>query len=639
MEELNGEIYKIINNIVSIKDSTEVRNGVKFGDVIWDFTDQKNERKNSIPNSRMKFKWLEIEKKLGKTMTQDLKFLTYFIIIAPSIFGFGSSCKIQTWQPRIIKTCNVIEEILITEQLNKDFKEEINTFCLGDLKLKKFQDIVIHATRINDLKIILKAITNPYIQRYFLKPVNWTVADVANLNLSTLPKGNFKELASTPLDEQFYIEIIKQVTRDIVKFKSAMRMPIRTTLTKVIEQSIVAEALDYNFQAAFKCYVEILERDRLYSLKRGKRGSNSANLRRKFPIEFKISVADFNAYIKNIHSASIIAILLFTGVRYSELISLKKGCIQKRNDVYVMKGTVTKHRSESLPSDIDEWVAIPIVRDAIEILECIQTLTKNTYLVAPLRGVYLDQKDLPLSIQGLNKILNLYILNNSSANSKLEKFAKNMQLNKITTHRLRHSLAQQLVRGRLGLPYISYHFKHVNSAVVAYNQVSNVTLGYGGISKEVLHSATSLRSAKKELFEQIYSPNAVVAGGGNAQEFMKRKTEYFQGLMVNDEEVEDIIEDLQEQSLPFLDVGLGYCGGRKDIVLQDGTKQAPPCIGQLKCNPVDCGNAVIPKSKVPIWKKVHDDAVKKLNDESYAYLEVELKEIIGRAERVINHFR
>lgn len=639
MEHLNNEIYEIINNLALIDEDTEVKHGVRFGDAIWDFTDANNERKNSVPKGRLMFKWVEIENKIGKAMVQDIKVLTYFIIIAPSLFGFASSQKIQTVQMQIIKICNVIEEILIQEQLNTGFNIEIDILRLGDLKLKSFQEIPIHTTRINNVKNILKAMANSYVQPYLLKRVTWSVADVEKFDFIALPKEKLKEIASMPLSEGFYIEIIKQVTSDIVHFKLAMNMPVNTTITKAIEQTIYSNTLPYDVETAFDAYLEILESDRIYSLQRGKRSNISGNLRKKFKQRFNINVSDFNALIKRVHAASIVAILLFTGVRYSELISLKKGCIEKRNDVYVMKGTVTKHKSDSLPSEIDEWVAIPIVRDAIEILECIQVLTKNSYLVAPLRGVYLDQKDLPISNNGLSELLNIYVVNGAESNEALAKFTENMKVNKITPHRFRHSLAQQLVRGKLGLPYISYHFKHINSAVVAYNRVSNVTLGYGGISREIVNSATSYQAAKKELFEQIYSPGAVVAGGGNANDFMKRKTEYFQGLMVNDEEVDDIIEDLKDQSLPFLDVGLGYCGGRKDIELPDGSKQAPPCIGQLKCNPVDCGNAVIPKSKVPIWKKVYDDAVAKLNDESFAYMEIELKEIVGRAEKVLNHFR
>lgn len=636
----NEKLFDAIRNEnLVVHDLTEIKKGVKFGDDIWDFTNDRNERTNSVPKSRLIFKWDEMKTLIGKRMVRDLKVLIYFLIIAPSLFGLNSNYKITTLHGKVTKICHIIKEIILKEQMRIGLNENYELFSFGDLTLNQFQEIKIPKSNVNDIKMVLKYMANSYIQKYFVKPVQWNMADIKNLYFLVLPKNTNQESSSKPLEEKLYIELIKLVTVDIVSFKSGMKMPIATTVTSELKEKLIVSQDIFDIDDAFNCYLEILEKDRLYSIKKGKSLHDSTTLRKKFTQRFGVNIQWFNTFLKNIQAASIMTILLFTGVRYSEIISLKKGCIQKRNDVYVMKGTVIKHRSENLPSDIDEWVAIPIVRDAIEVLECLQKVNNNSYLISSLKGVYLNQKDLPFSIVGLTKILNKYMERNSETNDVLKKYMLDFKANKITTHRFRHSLAQQLVRGKLGLPYISYHFKHINSAVVAYNRVSNVTLGYGGISKEIVNSAKSYQSAKKELFEQIYSPDAVVAGGGNAKEFMKRKTEYFQGLMVNDEEIVDIIEDLKDQSLPFLDVGLGYCGGRKDIELPDGSKQAPPCIGQLKCNPVDCGNAVIPKSKVPIWKKVYDDAIAKLNDESFAYMEVELKEIVGRAEKVLNHFR
>src|SRR5690606_30399394 len=128
------------------------------------------------------------------------------------------------------------------------------------------------------------------------------------------------------------------------------------------------------------------------------------------------------------------------------------------NDVYLLKGTVIKNKSDLLPTDIDEWVAIPIVRDAVEVLELFQRFTYNSYIVSPLRTVYLNQKDLPMSPNAISEALNLYLVVSKERNVALHKYA-NQPEHKITIHRLRHTLARQLIRGRLGLPYISYHLK------------------------------------------------------------------------------------------------------------------------------------------------------------------------------------
>jgi len=428
------------------------------------------------------------------------------------------------------------------------------------------------------------------------------------------------------------------VTVDLISFKKANKLGVNSKVTPRMLSEIEEKNYDFDVAEAFDDYIHIRQKEKEYAIKSGNRYNTTKIHRNRFVKKYGISVQKFYEEMINVQRAAIMAILLFTGVRYSELTSFKGSCIMKRNFVYVLKGTVIKSRSDSLPTDIDEWVAIPIVRDAVDVLEQFQRFTFNSHIVASLRSVYLNQKDVPLSLNGVSENLNMYVRTSAKKNSSLEKYVDKLE-HKITIHRLRHTLAQQLIRGRLGLPYISYHLKHINSAVSAYNSISNVTLGYGGISKEILNSAKQYNSAKKELMDEIYHPNSVVAGGKNANEFTKRKKEYFQGLMVDDTEIDDIIENLKSQSLPFLDVGLGYCGGRKDIVLQDGTKQPPPCIGHLKCNPVDCGNAVIPKSKLPIWRQVYQDTVNKLEDDAFKYMELELKETLKRAEHVITHFQ
>ncbi|MFD1030802.1 site-specific integrase [Metaplanococcus flavidus] len=625
-----------------IDENTYLTNECKFGDGEWDFSSNANERRNSVSVSKLKFNWDSMAEAIGDGFVSDLKVLTYLLLFVPEIFKRNAtkhnSLKINTVSLMIKKMGSVVEEIIISQQKEVNAHSFMFATCFGELSLKDFEKIPIHSTRVADVKRLLKYLSNPLIQKYLIHRVKWNTADVKTLNIVNLPKSDVKEVSSTPIEDELYMTLIKQVTIDIISFKKSMKLNVHSKVTPNMLTEIDKKAYGFDVANAFEDYIKMRTQDREYALKRGTRQANTKTIRINFKRKYGISVQAFYEEMINGQRAAILAILLFTGVRYSELISLKGNCILKRKDVYVIKGTVIKHKSDLLPTDVDEWVAIPIVRDAVEVLEQFQRFTFNSYIVSPLRTVYLNQKDLPMGPNAISEALNLYLETSKERNDTLLKYAGQPD-HKITIHRLRHTLARQLIRGRLGLPYISYHLKHINAAVVAYNRTSNVTLGYGGISNEILNSAKQYHGAKEELIQEIYHPNAIVAGGRNANEFTKRKKEYFQGLMVDDAEIDDIITDLKNQSLPFLDVGLGFCGGRKDIVLEDGTKQPPPCIGQLKCNPVDCGNAVIPKSKLPIWKKVHQDTVTKLEDDQFNYMELELKEVLKRAEYVINHFQ
>lgn len=618
------DLNTVVSNEFQINDDIVINGKCKYGDDIWDFTDTSNIRKNAVNDSKLKFNWEGIMLRIGKKITEELKILTYFILFAPSIFGKSNTNKVNTVHYAILTLVYVIEKI----QIDYQEKSGINSLNfienIGDIKINDLKAVVIPPSNVNTIKLTLTYLSNPLLQKYLLNPVKWNEYDIKKIKFITSSKNTNQENSAKPIDEKLYIEMIKKFTTDIVSFKNAMKMSVYSSITSNIQNSLEKKTYSYDVASAFEDYVEIREIEKMNAVKSGKRNNTTGKQRESFKHNHEITLNDFYHDLLKIQRACFFAILTFTGIRYSELISLKASCIVKRKDVYVLKGTITKHQDNLLPTNEDEWVAIPIVRDAIEILEAFQRFTFNSFLVSSLHSVYLNQKDIPYSLSGITEALNKYV---------------NQPENKITVHRLRHSLAQQLIRGKLGLPYISYHLKHVNSAVVAYNRVNNVTLGYGGISKEITHSVKYFHAAKKELINEIYHPNSSVAGGKNAIEFTKRKKEYFQGLMVNDEEIEDIIDDLKCQSLPFLDVGLGYCAGRKDIELKDGSKQPPPCIGQLKCNPVDCGNAVIPKSKLPIWKKVYNDTINKLNDEEFSYMKLELKETLNRAEYVINHFR
>jgi hypothetical protein len=98
---------------------------------------------------------------------------------------------------------------------------------------------------------------------------------------------------------------------------------------------------------------------------------------------------------------------------------------------------------------------------------------------------------------------------------------------------------------------------------------------------------------------------------------------------------EEIMEHLAQRGLSFADVGLGYCRGQKEIQNDDGSKQLPPCLGQLKCNPNRCKNAVIPESKIPIWLKMYEENKKRLNDPLMAHAKSEIEEFVNEAREVL----
>ena len=75
---------------------------------------------------------------------------------------------------------------------------------------------------------------------------------------------------------------------------------------------------------------------------------------------------------------------------------------------------------------------------------------------------------------------------------------------------------------------------------------------------------------------------------------------------------------------------LGYCGGKDNYLNDSGEMEEPPCLGQCKCNPNRCKNAVIPKSKEPHWKSYLSNNEKLRADpemaHAYDFLDFHIKE-------------
>jgi hypothetical protein len=84
-------------------------------------------------------------------------------------------------------------------------------------------------------------------------------------------------------------------------------------------------------------------------------------------------------------------------------------------------------------------------------------------------------------------------------------------------------------------------------------------------------------------------------------------------------DTEEVVTHLAKQGLPFASVGTGYCGGRRDRLLKDGTRELSPCIGSLQCNPGKCHQAVITKTHLPQWKKILEHNLAMANDEDMVY--------------------
>jgi hypothetical protein len=258
-----------------------------------------------------------------------------------------------------------------------------------------------------------------------------------------------------------------------------------------------------------------------------------------------------------------------------------------------LAGTHVKHEALDAKQGNDLWPAIPIIRDAVACLEQISKITLNPYLLSGSETVPLGITPQPLSPVGFTWAMTIY-LREVDTSSRWADWH-------LHPHLLRHTLANQLARADVGLIFIAHQMKHLHTALHALPP--DVTMMYGNVGELATQRALHSESAYLEAAKELYSPDRPVAGGG-AEAFIARRKVYFEGMVADGWTIDELLENLAKQGLPFASVGIGYCGGRRDTLLKDGTKELPPCIGSLQCNPIVCSQAVITKTHEPAWQKI-----------------------------------
>lgn len=320
---------------------------------------------------------------------------------------------------------------------------------------------------------------------------------------------------------------------------------------------------------------------------------------------------------------------LYTGGRFSELTSLRMGCRSKADGYNLVTGKVFKTKSAADLSD-ESWVAIDAVIDAVEALEALAPIKGSSYLFSQnnlMTGADMDngaEGKKGYSYSGFHVAMKKYF----TKIDRGETFAGWV----FNSHQFKHSLTRQMIKANLGMPYISYQLKHVYDQ--ALSLPSEATMVYGN-SAALLQSQMVgffLSEFKKQKVEKIFSPKSVVSGGG-AREFAQRRQDYFEGMMGAGFTKPEIMGELGRLTdAVFANTALGYCSGRKD---DPGGSEGAPCIGQLRCNPNQCKNAVITDEHIPGWKAVRDHNMEMLNDPRFFYGKEQFEAAVAEATGVI----
>ncbi|MBF3236350.1 site-specific integrase [Aeromonas veronii] len=312
-------------------------------------------------------------------------------------------------------------------------------------------------------------------------------------------------------------------------------------------------------------------------------------------------------YTRLVHNAAMYIVAQFTGMRPSEFVEIRVDKpLTSSFDIPCICSTVHKHRSTSRRLFDDLWVAIPAVEDAMAALAVLTRIRNNPFIYSKSETLKFNQEPKTLSTSGICEVIKNYFYE-ILANDELKSID-------FFPYMMRHTLAYQMYKVELGLPFISHQLKHFGNLVQSVGAASNKgfssdTMCYGDIGdmlSGIKAEKNNLRhQAEVHLVKEMYDPNGTYAGV-NAEAHKKRLKKLFEGYQAAGYSNDEVFEAMAQQGMAVINVGTGMCyGGRVEEF-----DQSLPCIGSLRCNPNRCHQAVITKAHIPKWREVYEQNMK-----------------------------
>lgn len=612
-----------------------------FRSLTWDFYDPSKSRQLSVSRSKLRIEWaVYLKPSTGESESHERAFLTrplieelrvfaFFYYKAPGHFGLSKrTIKPNTLVALIRSLVSLFSRIDdIRESYHADLVtakfisgryarlQSISEVTLIDLKEALAESEQRDGSR---LKVGLQLLCHPLLVGRFKQSLQWTHEEAAGLDYRySETRSDYKRV----MPDELFRTLSNTATDDVRKFLSFLG---RTGEDGSPRQHINPTFHGIDGQAYFSLYVQMRDKDRVASHRLGKKTSNSRKERVRL-VEMGIAPVMFFSYLLRVRNAALSLVGLYTGGRWSDYSGFKHGCIKLRHGYPVIEGTLVKNQPENAAEGEDFWPAIPILRDAVAVLEQLTDITHNPFLFSASDTVPIGGAEQPISLVGFTTAINDYL-------AQIDE-GEVWSGWRINPHQLRHTLARQLANADVGTVFISYQLKHLYTALASLPP--DVTLGYGNLSQQRMDRAMARADANLDAARALFDPDAPVAGGG-AEEFKARRKTYFEGKAAAGWSTEETIKNLAAAGMPFVSVGPGYCGGIKEETMKDGRKIPPPCIGDLQCNPGDCGQSIITTIHKRHWERIREKNIELSSNPDLAYAKPNFEKAILTSERVLS---
>lgn len=567
----------------------------RYGDEVWSWYSASNQRLAQYFEPQLTLDWEKIRKELDlpPEIVEDLKryaFLRYAHskIIFPRTKKNAHPATVTLEVKTVVRFLSHLRKHMLSD--GGDLITSLTEIGVNDLE----DALSTYPLKKTDcLKAVLRNLAGEKLREHLSSGrLRWNEHDIATLewdikereHYQRLPEGAFRLLSNA-------------ATSDVKQFLTAIGVEPED-VTEIGRGDNLYLSSFANFKDFFNEYV------RFRAALKSKEHQAPKSKYVMWVEAWGDAVARLSKLIDRARMAAQVIVVMYTGARISELRFFKTDCLRRVEDVWVVTGTLLKQQDIHAPIEQDDWVAIPIVRDAVRVLQEVSRAPGSTYLFHGSR-VH-GNKQAPMSSQHLSKCRITPYLRMVDTKKRWEHLHPH-------THQFRNSLVFEMRRAGLGLPFITYQLKHMFNALEG--KVNDATLLYGGIGSEAAERV--VEQVNFEFIREIYHPDSPVAGGG-AEDHRQRRAAYFQGMTAQEID-EELLLLARENVMPMTDVGLAYCRGIKKIQEVGGKFTDPPCIGGLSCNPLRCKNGIIPLSKRPMWEAMTATNRRRAEDPEFAY--------------------
>lgn len=596
-------------------------------DMVWDFNNENEILARDIQGAKSRIDFSKYEN-LNSTILFELKIAILCALQIPGAMYSNRNSRLKKRKPHTIldifkATIPFIDKMCA---LKKE-RQGAEFFELTHYSLVNFSesDYIISAEQYNfayrrATSLGLNYLRSNFLQEYlFAKPLCFVDLEKLNWQQNSVLKPQVRTKKKY-LENNIFEKTSQKSSLVIVDFLKHLDEKVADTYTlDCVEALNYKEAEKYKLnRESYDIYVAIRLGSRgytgsqiepfLYSPKPEYWSPLRAGMLKDKEAICKLTDADLNDdfynYISLVNNSALYIIAQYTGMRPSELSGIPSaGCLTTNEFGHnLITSNVIKGAENYGGLFGDKWAAIPIVIDAVHALQIINRFKQNPYLLSNMNTMRSGTTANANSLSGSGLIYKICAFLAEALT------LEELELIDISPYTLRHSLAHQMFRASVGLPFISFQLKHFGNLVgsIAENRFSATTIDYGEIAMALtsgngLSESTSLRhEAEKELVINTCDPDGGFAGD-NAETHRVMLKKYFQGYLEQGYTKDEIFDQMVKQSFAVINVGQGYCYGNNT----DINDPALPCIGSLRCNPNHCKNAVVTKANAPKWREIY----------------------------------